>query len=185
MIINLAEISPEGESFTFDRTTGELNTNLRDILGENDYSIHFTIRPLDQGFELIGNVKARTPDLCSRCGIDIKVKIDKDFKELLLPKLKAQNHGEHYSRVNHFTDLHEENAGPSVVEFENLMFDAGEYIHELVGLQIPSRPVGETNDEGDCLVCGINVETTNFGYDEALPAQKNNPFAALKNIKLN
>lgn len=185
MIINLAEISPEGESFTLNRTTGELNKILSDILGENDYQVEFTLRPLDQGFELIGDVKSKTPELCSRCGIDIFVNINKSFKELLLPKQEAQGQGEHYSRVNHYSDLHEEGVGPSVIEVENLMFDVGDYIHELVGLQIPIRPVAETNEEGDCSVCGLNVETTNFGYDESLPVQKNNPFAALKNIKLN
>lgn len=184
MIINLADISADGESFTLSRQSGELNTILNDLLGENDYNIEFRIQPLDQGFDLAGSVKSQTPELCSRCGIDIVIKINKSFKELLLPRLKAPQQGEHYSRVNHYTDLHEE-GGPSVVECENLMFDVGDYIHELVGLQIPIKPVGETDDKGDCLVCGLNVETTNFGYDEALPAQKNNPFAALKNIKLN
>lgn len=184
MIINLAEISPEGESFTLSRQSGELNNILADLLGENDYYIEFTLRPLDQGFEMNGSVKSQTPELCSRCGIDIKIKINKSFKELLLPKLKEPAQGDHYSRVNHYHDLHEEE-GPSMVEFENLMFNAGEYLHELIGLQIPSKPVGETDDKGDCLVCGLNVETTNFGYDEPVPAQKNNPFAALKNIKLN
>ncbi len=184
MIINLAEISPEGESFSYSRKSGELNTILNDLIGDNDYLIEFTLRPLDQGFELIGSAKTQTPELCSRCGIDIKVKIDKSFSELLLPKLNTPAHGDHYSRVNHFTDLHEE-GGPSVVEFENLMFNAGEYLHELIGLQIPLKPVGEANEDGDCLVCGLNIENTNFGYDEVLPIEKNNPFAALKNIKLN
>lgn len=184
MIINLAEISPEGESFTLSRQTGELNKALSDLLGDNDYLITFTLRPLDQGFELTGNVKSETPELCSRCGIDIKIKINKNFKELLLPKLKAPEQGDHYARVNHYTDLHEEE-GPSIIEFENLMFNVGDYVHELVGLQIPPNPVGESNEEGDCLVCGINVKTTSFSYNENLPAEKNNPFAALKNIKLN
>jgi uncharacterized protein len=185
MIINLADISPEGESFTLTRETGELNTLLADLIGDNDYLIEFNIRPLDQGFELRGGVKSKTPELCSRCGIDIFVNINATFKELLLPKLKAPDQGDHYSRVNHYSDLHEEDKGPGITEFENLMFNAGEYLHELIGLQIPLKPVGETDDKGDCLVCGLNVETTNFGYEEALPAEKNNPFAALKNLKLN
>jgi uncharacterized protein len=184
MIINLADISSEGATFTLTRRSGELNKILVDILNEQDYTIEFTIRPLDQGFEMVGSAKSKTPELCSRCGIDIEVKIDKNFKELLLPKLQTPAHGEHYSRVNHYSDLHEEDR-PSVIEFENLMFNAGEYLHELIGLQIPIKPVGDTSDEGDCVVCGLNVETTNFGYDEAVPVQKNNPFSSLKNIKLN
>ncbi|MEY4615544.1 MAG: hypothetical protein RJB66_504 [Pseudomonadota bacterium] len=184
MIIKLAEISEEGESFSLSRQSGELNTTLNDLIGENDYNIEFTINPLDQGFDLSGSVKTQTPELCSRCGIDIKIKINKSFRELLLPRLKTPEQGDHYSRVNHYTDLHEENS-PSVIECENLLFDVGEFFHELIGLQIPLKPVGETDDKGDCLVCGLNVETTNFGYDEAVPAQKNNPFGVLKNIKLN
>lgn len=184
MIINLADISPDGESYALSKKTGELNTILKDIIGDNDYSINFTIRPLDQGFDLSGSAASQTPEICSRCGIDIHIKINKTFRELLLPKIKSPAHGEHYSRVNHYTDLHEE-GGPSIFECENLLFNVGDYIHELMGLQIPIRPVAETNDKGDCLTCGLNVETTNFGYDEALPAEKNNPFEALKNIKLN
>lgn len=184
MIINLTEISSEGESFILTRSSGELNATLQDLIGKNDYTIEFQILPLDQGFELSGSVRTKTPELCSRCGIDITIKIDKKFKELLLPKLRAPSHGEHYSRVNHFTDLHEEER-PGIIEFENLMFNASEYFHELIGLQIPINPVGDSDDKGNCLVCGVNVETTNFSYDEPLPAQKNNPFSALKNIKLN
>ncbi len=184
MIINLADISPDGESFTLNRSTAELNKVLSDLLGENEYTIEFNIKPLDQGFDFNGSVNTKTPELCSRCGIDINVKIDKNFKELLLPKMDAPNLGEHYSRVNHYTDLHEVD-GPSVTEYENLMFNVGDYLHEFIGLQLPLKPVGETNENGDCLVCELNVETTNFNYDEAIPGPKNNPFSTLKNIKVN
>ncbi len=184
MIINLTEIGASGENFSLTRQTGELNTLFADIIGENDYEITFHIRALDQGFELSGQAKTKIPDLCSRCGIDINVKITKNFKELLLPKIKDPGHGEHYSRVNHYTDLHEEE-GPGVIECENLLFNAGDYLHELIALQFPLRPVGEVNEKGDCSDCGLNIETTQFGYDEPLPVEKNNPFAALKNIKLN
>lgn len=185
MIINLADINPEGEEFAFSRATGELNSDLNDLIKENDYTVQFTLRPLDQGYELFGSAKTQLPEICSRCGINIQLKIDKSFKELLLPKLKAPAHGDKYSRVNHFTDLHEEDSGPSITEVENGQFNVGEFIHEFIGLQIPIRAVGETDEKGDCQPCGLNVETTDFGYNEDLPAEKNNPFDALKNIKLN
>lgn len=184
MIINLSDIGPQGESFILNRQTGELNSLLADLIGENPYEIQLDLLPKDQGFELKGLVQSQTPELCSRCGIDIKIKIYKEFKELLLPKIQSPGLGEHYSRVNHYTDLHEEE-GPGVIECENLIFNAGEYLHELIALQIPIKPVGESNSSGDCLVCGLNIETTQFGYDEPFPAEKKNPFSALKNIKLN
>jgi len=184
VIINLSDIGPQGDSFSLNRESGELNAILSDLIGENNYDIQMKITPKDHGFELVGSVRSQTPELCSRCGIDIQLKISKEFKELLLPKIKAPGIGEHYSRVNHYTDLHDE-AGPGVIECDHLIFDAGEYLHELIALQIPARPVGETNEVGDCLVCGINTEKTKFGYEDSFPAQKENPFSALKNIKLN
>lgn len=184
MIINLTEIGISGESFTLNRQSGELNTILSDLIGEHDYSIQFHIKALDQGFELTGQVQSKIPELCSRCGIDIKLKINKNFKELLLPKIQNPGHGEHYTRVNHYTDLHE-TEGPGVIECEKLLFNAGEYLHELIALQIPINPVGEVSENKDCLDCGLNVEKSQFNYDEPLPAEKNNPFSSLKNIKLN
>lgn len=184
MIINLSDINPQGENFTLTRQSGELNTLLNDLIGENDYEINFHIQPKDQGFELKGEVKSQTPELCSRCGIDIKLKIYKEFKELLISKIEAPGLGEHYSRVNHYTDLHDEE-GPGVFECENLMFNVGDYLHELIGLQIPLKPVPESSDAGDCLDCGLNIETTKFGYEDPFPVEKETPFTALKNIKLN
>ncbi|GIL21287.1 MAG: hypothetical protein BroJett041_24010 [Candidatus Jettenia caeni] len=182
MIINLHEIPEEGKTWSLTNKTGELNTVLKDIIGENPYHTEFTIRPLTQGqFELFGTIKAQHPEQCSRCGIDFNFLVNEQFKELLIPKVPSQKHGETYVKTNHYTDL--SNEGPSVSEYEGHQFDIGEYLHEMVGLAEEFSPAPPPDDNGDCSVCKIPLKNHAFNYDEPMEKDES-PFAALKKIKI-
>jgi uncharacterized protein len=186
MIIHLNEIPDDGKSFSFSRKSGELNSILADLLGTQDYKVEFLIRPLSQGFELVGSTSACIPELCSRCGIDIKLPLNSKFKELMLPKLELDRTAK-YTKQNHMTDSEHLTDTPSVVEYEGNIFDVGAYIHEVLGLMIPTCPAAPVDENGTCTVCGVDTTKENaFSYNEELPEDKaNSPFAALKSVKLN
>lgn len=184
MKINLNEISEDGRSYTWNRSTGELNRILADLIGDVDYEANFFIKPLNsRDFEMKGTVKTKLPEQCSRCGIDFQFPINAKFHEFLIPK-QDQPRGSRYTRVNHISDLPAD--GPEVSEYEAFTFDMGEYLHEVVAIAAPFNAAGPEDEKGDCSICGIPVRGRTFSYDEKMPEENSkNPFAALKNIKIN
>lgn len=184
MKINLAEIPEEGRSYHYNNKTGELNAILLDVVGKNLHETEFFIKPLNsRDFEVVGTIKTKVPEVCSRCGIDFPYPVDKKFHEFLIPK-QDQPRGSKYSKVNHVSDLPED--GPDVTEYEGHLFDIGEYLHEVVALAAPFNAAGPEDDNGDCTICKIPVKGRSFSYDEQMPDEKPmNPFAVLKNIKNN
>lgn len=185
MKINLSEIPEEGRSYRCTNQTGELNSVLADLVGKNLHEAEFVIKPLNsRDFEVIGTIQTKVPEVCSRCGIDFPYPVNKKFHEFLIPK-QSQPRGSKYSKVNHISDLPED--GPDVSEYESdLLFDIGEYLHEVVALAAPFNAAGPEDDKGDCSICGIPVKGHSFSYDEQMPEETpQNPFAVLKNIKTN
>lgn len=184
MRLNLREITPEGKSFKWTRQTAELNDALSDLIAERPYFCEFTVRPLNnRDFELTGEIRTQAPELCSRCGIDIELPLRVKFREILIPRQELDRTGR-YARVNHLSDAPEE--GPATSEYDlDETFDMGEYVHEQVGLEIPTNPAPPENAAGDCEDCGQPVRGQSFGYTEEMPLEKpESPFAALKDLKL-
>lgn len=186
MIIHLNEIPEEGKSFSFTRITGELNKTLADLLGSVDYKVDLLIKPLSPGFELVGKASASIPELCSRCGIDIELPLISKFKELMLPKFETDR-TDKYAKQNHLSDSEHLANTPSVIEYEGNIFDVGAYVHEVLGLTIPSCPAPPVDDCGNCNLCGIDTTKADaFSYKENLPEEEaSSAFAALKGLKLN
>ncbi len=185
MKINLTEIPEGGRAYHWNSQTGELNSALLDLIGKTLHEAEFFIKPLStsKDFELVGTIKTKLPETCARCGNEIPFAIDEKFHEILIPK-QDQPRGSKYSKVNHVSDLPE--GGPETVEYEGNLFDIGEYLHEMVALAAPFNAVPPEDDKGDCSICKIPVRGQTFSYDEKMPEEKpQNPFAALKNIKLN
>ncbi|MDG0816597.1 DUF177 domain-containing protein [Bdellovibrio svalbardensis] len=184
MKINLADIPEEGRSYIWNSQTGEVNNVLSDLIGKTQYQTEFFIKPLTtKDFQLSGTIKTTLPEQCSRCGIDFAFPVNEKFKEILIPK-QDQPRGGHYSKVNHVSDLPAESADS--VEYEGTHFDMGEFLHEVVALAAPFNPAGPENENGDCSICEIPLKGRTFSYDEVMPEEKpQNPFAALKNIKIN
>lgn len=184
MKIKLTEIPEEGRDYHWSNLTGEINGVLADIVGKNSYDANFFIRPLNsKDFELVGTIQSHTPDVCSRCGADINVKVSEKYHEILIPKLGSPRNGK-YSKVNHVSDL--PTGGPETSEYENMVFDMGEYLHEVVALAAPFNPTCKNDDSKVSTESCFSNEDQLFSYDEAMPEEKpESPFAALKNLKLN
>jgi uncharacterized protein len=182
--IRLFELPPEGDSFVWDRKSGELNSILEDLIAKEDFSVEFTIRPVNsRDFLLTGSIKTQAPEPCSLCGIEFKLPIKCLINEILIPH-QPQGRNSQYARVNHVSDASDQ--GTQSFEYEpSGELDMAAYVHEMVGLAIPLNPKPEADSKGDCSICKLNFETHNFGFDEVMPAEKpENPFAILKGIKL-
>ncbi|KHD88794.1 MAG: hypothetical protein OM95_06605 [Bdellovibrio sp. ArHS] len=184
MKIKLTEVPEEGRSYSWSTETGEANAVLKDIVGSNHYQAEFFIKPLNsRDFDLTGRIVTKTPEICSRCGIDINYPVNEKFHEILIPK-QDQPRNSKYSKVNHVSDLPAD--GPEVSEYENMVFDMGEFLHEIVALAAPFNPACPENVDGKPSDCRIPEEGQLFSYNEEMPVEKpQNPFAVLKNIKLN
>lgn len=184
MKINLADIPEDGRSFNWNTQTGEINNIISDLIGKNQYEASFHIKPItSKDFELTGSIISKLPEQCSRCGIDFAFPINQKFHEILIPR-QSQPRGGKYSKVNHVSDLPD--SGTDSVEYDGQHFDMGEYLHEVIALAIPFNPAGPEDAEGNCIICEIPVKDRTFNYDEQMPEEKpQNPFSALKNIKIN
>lgn len=184
MKIKLTEVPEDGRDYHWNTQSGELKAILADIIGENAYDTHFFIKPLNsRDFELTGNIKTHSPALCSRCGTDININVNERFHEILISKQENPRNGK-YSKVNHVSDL--PTGGPETSEYENMVFDMGEYLHEVVALAAPFNPSCKHDDAKVGNQSCFANENQLFSYDEKLPEEKpESPFAALKNLKLN
>lgn len=183
MKIRLHEIPEDGKSFSWSRETGELNHVLADLIGQEDYRCEFFVRPLNsRDFALTGLIQTSAPEACSRCGDAFKFTVRTDLNEILIPHQGMDRTGR-YSRVNHLSESEE--SGPSVSEYAvDHTFDMGEFVHEQIAIALPFNPAPEETAGGDCSLCGIKVRGRSFGYDEEMPTEKPNPFAALKGFKV-
>ncbi len=182
MRINLLEIPEEGKSWICNEKTSELNETLKDLIGRKGYQVEFTIRPLQaETYELTGFVRTEIPEDCSRCGIDFDMPVEEKFRELLLPEQPLERNAK-YTKVNHVSDLKEENL--SSVEYSGHHFEAGEYIHEVIGLAEPFIPAPPCDAQGNCKLCSKNVRNMVFKYEDPGFEAPVQPFSVLKNIKL-
>ncbi|MEK6772425.1 MAG: YceD family protein [Bdellovibrionota bacterium] len=184
MKINLSDIPEDGREYHWTRESKELDQVLIDVIDKNPYEAKFLVHPMNhRDFEISGSLKTLTKEQCSRCGIDFKFNIMEKFHSIIIPEQPQDRVGK-YARVNHISESIE--SGPTVAEYpSNFMFDIGEYLHEVVALAVPFNPSPEEDSMGNCRECKIPVHEKTFNYNEELPKEdKPNPFAVLKNIKL-
>jgi uncharacterized protein len=183
MIINLLEIPAEGKNYICNQNTGDLNSDLKDLIGQASFQTEFTIRPLQAGtFELAGFIKTNLPEDCSRCGLDFQMPVEENFRELLIPEQEIPRNSK-FAKANHMSDMH--NEGPSVIEYQGHHFNAGEYLHEVVALAEPYIPAPACTADGNCSLCKNPVSNEEFRYEDPGFDTPTSPFATLKNIKLN
>lgn len=103
IVLNLNEIHTDGEKFSFNRKSGELNKILHNIIGDGDYSIEFTLTPVGDAFELKGHFFADKSLICSRCAFDFQSQLKEDFHEILVVSEELPRNG-HLSRPNHSSE---------------------------------------------------------------------------------
>lgn len=179
MKIRLAEIPEDGRSFVFTRESGELNGALKDILAKAPYKIDMTIRPLGNAYEMEGRVVTSMSEICSLCGWDLNLPLNKPFKEILIeaPEIDRETHHVHGNQSVDFL-----NEGASTSNYKNELFDAGEFIHELVAISEPLYPkCGDPDCEHleEATAKRLELEAEFAKADEA-----KSPFAMLKDVQV-
>lgn len=181
-LIGLREIPQEGRDFSFSRETGELNKSLQDLIGQNAYQVTFKITPMGNTFYLKGQVITSMDLPCALCAIEFKFPVHLNLNELLVIE-KPLGKGEQMTRANHAHEWEAE--GPDYIVLPSEVFNVAEYIHEMVALAEPIRPLGRPDCDKACenLKDRVQREWLTYGKDEE-SSVKSNPFQVLEKIKL-
>lgn len=182
MKIRLAEIPDEGRSYLFDRQSAELNGALEDLIGTHDYSIDMTIKPIGNAYEMRGSVKTSLDEVCSKCGYDFELPVDRKFNEIIFVEGRDDHRKSQGVHGNGSVDFLGE--GPTMLPVKGNIFDASDYAHEAIALAEPFYPMCGPN--GSCLHAAEVAEIVERLESEAEAAvgEPKNPFAALKNLEL-
>jgi uncharacterized protein len=185
LYINLKELPPEGHQFTYSDQTGELSAVLRDLIGSNPYSAKITIAPMGNTFDLRGEIQTKMDLQCALCAIEFKYPIELKLHELIVVmKKQALQKGDQTTKANH---AHEwEAQGPDYILLDSDTFNIGDYLHEMVALSEPLRPLGKPDCDKDCdnLTNRERRPWLSYGNDQDAQPVKANPFQILEKIKL-
>jgi len=184
MRIKLNEIPEDGREYTFNRQTGELNEDLRDLIGDLPFEAKIFIKPMNtKNYDVRGFIKTATQEMCSLCGDTFKFKVEAKIQEILIPGADEIKNSQ-FAKSNHVSELDE--SGPGVSEYKNDIFEVGEFLHEAIAINVPFNPKPDLNDDGSCTICLKTLSQEAFYYDEKMSeVVKTNPFQALKSIKVN
>lgn len=180
MKIRLAEIPEEGRQFTFTRESGELNSALKDLLPSVAYKVDLTIRPLGNAYEMEGKVVTSLNELCSLCGWDLTLPLNRTFREVLVEAEKTDRET-HHVHGNQSVDFLSEGSSST---YKDGVFDAGEFVHELVAISEPMYPsCGDPDcehlEEANAKRAELEAE-----FNKADLHEKTNPFAKLAGLKV-
>jgi uncharacterized metal-binding protein YceD (DUF177 family) len=165
--VNLKEIGLEGESFHYTRKAGELNKRLADLIGNHDYSVNLTIRPMGNVFEISGDISTQMDLLCARCGRDAKEKIGEKFNEIILVL-------DERPRAGHSGHTGTTDEGPFCNYVTSYTFDLAEFVHEHIAAAEPYKPLCSEPDCEEVYKKAQILDTS--------PEIENNPFAVLKEL---
>ncbi|MGE0764225.1 MAG: YceD family protein [Bdellovibrionales bacterium] len=180
-VIYLNELPQEGRRFVYTEQTGELTPTLKDLIGKNPYRVEIEVKPMGNVFSAEGSIQTGLDELCSLCAIEFIQPVKEKFNEILV--IQTSPHEGHQARVNHSSELNLD--GPECTELESDSFSVGDYIHELVALSRPIKPLGKSNCDNSCenyqeaVRKGWLTPENNKGF------KPENPFSKLAKVKLN
>lgn len=168
--INLRELNPEGESFIYNRDSGELNQCLKDLIQTHPYNVELHLRPMGNAFEITGKILTKMSLLCSRCGRDMDTPIEDQFQELILvmDERPRAGHSGH-------TGSHED--GPFCNYVTSYQMSLADFVREHIAAAEPFTP---HCDRSDCEDYFRNLQAT----VEPAGFSGKNPFEVLKNLPI-
>jgi uncharacterized protein len=177
--IKLAEIPAEGKSYHYSSQSGELTHVLNDLVSDKSFDISFNIRPIGNIYEIKGSVQANLPRVCSRCGWDIEIPVNKQISELILPKAEEAK-GDAHVKSGSLADAPEDMA---VVFVSEGVLDAAEFAHEMVAISDPTYPDCGKSDCENLLEVQRKMQALAAEASEAVGSPKANPFDILKSLR--
>ena len=148
--IDLKKLSNQGLDFSYNQESEELSQKLKPLIGTNNYNIQFHIRSEgSSSYSISGTIQTGFQLSCSRCAFEFIQPINKKFKEKILLQKKLTRIDKQVKN-NHFSELMN---AESWTVIDKTLFDAGDFLHELIAIEEPLRPLGgETcdNDRSPC-----------------------------------
>lgn len=184
MKIRLNEIPAEGRSYTFDRKSAELDSDLNDLIGKHDYFVDFTILPIGNAYEMRGKFKTTLTKLCSKCGDEFELPLQKAIHEILMEEQEdiRKTHSVHGNQSVDF----ENPETVSMTPIRGNILDPGAFTHEAIGLAEPLYPMCGPNEtclhaeEVEKVLTQLEIE-----WEQAEKKRKGHPaFSVLKAIDL-
>ena len=174
-LIQLSEIPDTGKTYSFDQTNKEVAHRVADLVKGQPFTFNFTIQPIGQAFELIGEVATKLPLECSRCGIDIEHSVKSKAHEILLIQ-------EEWPRGSKSKPTSWDSGSMNSYFLRTDELDAAELLHELIASQEPLQPV---RSEACFSTCENYLEVLKKGWlQPASSATKSthSPFVQLKDL---
>ena len=183
-IIKLNELPKQGESFVFTSEDGKESfaPYFKDLIGDQKFHIEMHIQPAGNAYQLQGKIQTKMPLVCSLCATDIQHPVKVNLNEIILIN-SAMAKNEHEARANHSSELNAD--GPEALILDNEAFDVAEYLHEMIALAEPIRPLGTPDCETACPERDKMIPRDWLSVGNVSEKMENtNPFASLKDLKI-
>lgn len=176
--VSLRDLAPEGRELIYTRDSGEMNDALKDLIGANPYAVNLKIAPMGNSFDLKGEIHTELDLQCSFCAGDFKMKVDLKPHELIVIQ-KPFSKGDSQGKANHAHEM--ASGGPDYIALESDVFDAAEYVHEAIALNVPMQP----RCKEDCAVPDtLSREWLTIGPQKNDDFDRQSPFQVLEKLKL-
>ncbi|MBC86001.1 MAG: hypothetical protein CL677_02390 [Bdellovibrionaceae bacterium] len=180
----LSEIPEDGALYTYSKESGELNDALKDLIGDHPYTVEIQIQPMGDVFKLTGQVTTKMDQICSRCAIELQEPIHCEFDELLMVDDPSHYKNGSQSRGHYSSEFKENEPFCHYVKSDE--FNVEEFIHEMIAINEPLRPLGRPECEISCENYNKAIEKGWISSEnEQMSQDRQNPFSALKGMKLN
>lgn len=147
-VINLKEITTDGETYNYTSETGELTDTLKDLISGHNYKISIEIRSMGDAYEVCGEVKTSLDLTCSRCAFEFEGPLYFKINELLMVEDQSQFSNGSQSRQNYITHNGDNELFCHMIP--SSMFDIAEFIHEQIAINEPLHPTGKANCDDTC-----------------------------------
>ncbi len=180
-IIRLADLPTDGRRYVYTNESAELTPFITDLIGKNPYRVEIEVKPMGNVYSAEGKVQTGLDEICSLCAIDFIQRVDEKFQEILVINDPETPEG-HQARVNHSSELNLD--GPECTELKSDLFLVGDFIHEIIAINTPMKPLGKPGCDS---TCENYQEAVNKGWLQAATEAEPkgpNPFAVLKDLKL-
>lgn len=148
--IDLKKLSAQGLDLSYDQKSEELSQKLKPLIGENSYTIKASIQSIgSSSYSISGQIQTELNLSCARCAYDFKQAIKKSFKEKIflqkkLERIDKQIHSNHFSELMNTEEW---------TITDKTLFDIGEFLHELIAIEEPLRPLGKKSCDEEQSSC--------------------------------
>jgi len=180
--ITLKDLPLDGRDFTYTKESGELTSALKDLLNNNAYEVKFRITPVGNAYSLKGEISTSMDLQCSLCASEFPFTVKQKLNEMIVVE-RPLNKGDHQSRANHAHELLD--SGPDYLMLENEVFKVPDYIHEVVALAEPIRPLCAPEQPEGCANSQDRIEREWLSIGERdEKGIRAKPFQILEKMKL-